>query len=45
MEDHVSEMSNMTCVLREMNVLDTRNKIDVAAMKADSQNYNVVAAK
>merc|ERR1711997_124277 len=25
MEDHVSEMSNMTCVLREMNVLDTRN--------------------
>merc|ERR1712242_693711 len=23
MEDHVSEMSNMTCVLREMNVLDT----------------------
>merc|ERR1711997_1035950 len=42
MEDHVSEMSNMTCVLREMNVLDTRNKIDVAAMKADSQNYNVV---
>merc|ERR1719225_2385106 len=41
MEDHVSEMSNMTCVLREMNVLDTRNKIDVAAMKADSQNYNM----
>jgi len=41
MEDHVSEMSNMTCVLREMNVLDTRNKIDVAAMKADSQNYKM----
>merc|ERR1711878_98010 len=41
MEDHVSEMSNMTFVLREMNVLDTRNKIDVAAMKADSQNYNM----
>merc|ERR1711936_714835 len=41
MEDHVSEMSNMTCVLREMNVLDTRNKIDVAAMKADTQNYNM----
>merc|ERR1719242_1348001 len=41
MEDHVSEMSNMTCVPREMNVLDTRNKIDVAAMKADSQNYNM----
>merc|ERR1739844_498631 len=29
MEEHVSEMSNMTCVLREMNVLDTRNKIDI----------------
>merc|ERR1739846_98037 len=41
MEAHASEMSNMTCVLREMNVLDTRNKIDVAAMKADSQNYKM----
>merc|ERR1711976_649001 len=41
MEEHVSEMSNMTCVLREMNVLDTRNKIDVAAMKADVQNYQM----
>ena len=41
MEEHVSEMSNMTCVLREMNVLDTRNKIDIAAMKADVQNYQV----
>merc|ERR550534_1324437 len=30
MKEHVSEMSNMTCVLREMNVLDTRNKIDIA---------------
>ena len=34
-------MSNMTCVFRELNVLDTRNKIDVAAMKADTQNYKV----
>ena len=42
MEEHVSEMSNMTCVLREMNVLDTRNKIDIAAMKADVQNYQVI---
>merc|ERR1711878_103096 len=25
MEEHVSEMSNMTCVLREMNVLNSRN--------------------
>merc|ERR1719389_1583351 len=28
MQEHVSELSNMTCILREMNVLDTRNKID-----------------
>merc|ERR1719330_1043126 len=30
MEEHVSEMSNMTCVLREMNVLNSRNNIDIA---------------
>ena len=41
MKEHVSEMSNMTCVLREMNVLDTRNKIDIAGMKADAQNYQM----
>merc|ERR1711983_357098 len=41
MQEHVAEMSNMTCVLRELNVLDTRNKIDVAAMKADTQNYKM----
>merc|ERR1712193_393633 len=39
MEEHVSEMSNMTCVLREMNVLNSRNNIDIAAMKADTENY------
>merc|ERR550534_968984 len=38
MEEHVS---NMSCVLKEMNVLDTRNKIDIAAMKADVQNYKM----
>merc|ERR1719340_475413 len=27
MEEHVSEMSNMTCVLREMNVLNSRNNM------------------
>ena len=43
MEEHVSEMSNMTCVLREMNVLNSRNNIDIAAMKADTENYNVSA--
>merc|ERR1711994_882445 len=37
MEEHVSEMSNMTCVLREMNVLNSRNNIDIAAMKADTE--------
>merc|ERR1711884_982988 len=41
MEEHVSEMSNMTCVLREMNVLNSRNNIDIAAMKADTENYNM----
>merc|ERR1712073_14692 len=41
MEEHGSEMSNMTCVLREMNVLNSRNNIDIAAMKADTENYNM----
>merc|ERR1712010_28050 len=41
MTEHVSEMSNMTCVLREMNVLDTRNKVDITAMKADAENYQM----
>jgi len=41
MTEHVSELSNMTCVLREMNVLDTRNKIDINAMKADTDNYQM----
>merc|ERR1711923_438490 len=41
MEEHVSEMSTMTCVLREMNVLNSRNNIDIAAMKADTENYNM----
>jgi len=41
MQEHVAEMSNMTCVFRELNVLDTRNKIDVAAMKADTQKFKM----
>merc|ERR1712102_47768 len=41
MQEHVSELSNMTCILREMYVLDTRNKIDIAAMKADTENYKM----
>ena len=41
MTEHMDKLSNMTCVLREMNVIDSRNNIDVAAMKADVQNYEV----
>ena len=41
MTEHMNKLSNMTCVLREMNVIDSRNNIDVAAMKADVQNYEV----
>merc|ERR1711971_789048 len=35
MTEHVSELSNMTCVLRGMNVLDTRNKIDMLQDRQD----------
>merc|ERR1712227_522070 len=38
MEEHMHKISNMTCVLRELNVIDSRNNIDIAAMKADAQN-------
>merc|ERR1712137_1296961 len=38
MEEHMNKISNMTCVLRELNVIDSRNNIDIAAMKADAQN-------
>merc|ERR550539_2164632 len=33
LKEHVEEVSNMTCVLREMNVIDQNNNIDVSAMK------------
>merc|ERR1711884_802377 len=33
MKEHVEEISNMTCVLREMKVIDQNNNIDVTAMK------------
>merc|ERR1712088_550677 len=36
MKEHVEHVSNMTCVLREMNVIDQNNNIDVKAMKKDS---------
>merc|ERR1719334_1516694 len=38
MKEHMNKISNMTCVLRELNVIDSRNNIDIAAMKADAQN-------
>merc|ERR1712147_233694 len=39
--DDSLELNDLTCILREMNVLDTRNKIDIAAMKADTENYKM----
>merc|ERR1711910_176838 len=37
-------MSNMTCVLREMNVIDQNNNIDVKAMKKDAEQYKLPSA-
>ena len=41
MNEHVEQVSNMTCVLREMNVIDQNNNIDVRAMKKDAEQYKV----
>ena len=41
MKEHVEEISNMTCVLREMKVIDQNNNIDVTAMKKDAKQYKV----
>ena len=41
MNEHVEHVSNMTCVLREMNVIDQNNNIDVSAMKKDAEQYKV----
>ena len=41
MKEHVEHVSNMTCVLREMNVIDQNNNIDVKAMKKDAEQYKV----
>merc|ERR1712003_301157 len=38
MTEHMSYLSNMTCVMREMNMIDNNNNIDVAAMKAEANN-------
>merc|ERR1719412_312122 len=41
MEEHVNKVSNMTCVLKELNVIDHNNNIDITAMKKDSQQYKM----
>lgn len=38
MTEHMSYLSNMTCVMRELNMIDNSNNIDVAAMKAEANN-------
>merc|ERR1712226_554140 len=44
MKEHVEEVSNMTCVLREMNVIDQNNNIDISAMKKDAKQYKLPSA-
>merc|ERR1712025_1247804 len=44
MTEHVEHVSNMTCVLREMNVIDQNNNIDVRAMKKDAEQYKLPSA-
>merc|ERR1712015_436117 len=36
-----AEIGNMTCVMRELNVLDASNNIDVQAMKRDIQKFTM----
>merc|ERR1712181_98891 len=36
-----AEIGNMTCVMRELNVLDASNNIDIQAMKRDTQKYTM----
>merc|ERR1712043_25336 len=36
-----AKIGNMTCVMRELNVLDASNNIDVQAMKRNIQKYNM----
>merc|ERR1712086_966230 len=43
-EEQQSKIGNMTCVLREMNVLNAENEIDVRAMKKDAEQYNMPSA-
>jgi len=41
MEEHVNKVSNMTCVLRELSVIDQYNNIDVDALKRDLKQYEM----
>merc|ERR1719219_3377150 len=41
MEEHVNMVSNMTCVLKELNVIDHNNNVDLAALKEDSKQYTM----
>jgi len=43
-EEQQAEIGNMTCVLKEMNVLNAENEIDVHAMKKDAEQYNLPSA-
>merc|ERR1719320_1986417 len=36
-----AKIGNMTCVMRELNVLDASNNIDIQAMKRDTQKYTM----
>merc|ERR1712032_304488 len=35
------DLGDMTCVMRELNVLDASNNIDIQAMKRDTQKYTM----
>jgi len=41
MKEHVHKVSNMTCVLRELNVIDYNNNVDLNALKEDSKQYKM----
>merc|ERR1712158_280588 len=44
MESMFRSMGKMSCVLREMNVIDQNNNIDVKAMKKDAKQYKLPSA-
>jgi len=40
-EHAIAEIGNFTCVMKEMNVLNDQNELDVRGMKKDLENYNI----